>query len=74
MKRDSNKAFKGKKEIENYEHGPKRARSLARIGRRPAEPVVRGSNPRGPAIYINYFSRILHSVASELLPGLCSHK
>ena len=32
--------------------GLRRARSLARIGRRPAEPVVRGSNPRGPAIYI----------------------
>ncbi len=28
------------------------ARRLARIGRRPAEPVVRGSNPRGPAIHL----------------------
>ena len=28
------------------------ARSLAWIGRRPPKPVVRGSNPRGPATYL----------------------
>ncbi len=38
-----------------------RARGLARIGRRPSKPEVRGSNPRGPATYHLYIPKPLLS-------------